>query len=58
MAETDFSIRSFKGGYDNNLNYLISCMRTGNQLIVDASVSIDQIKPFINKLSSLVVPAL
>ena len=49
MAETDFSIRSFKGGYDNNLNYLISCMRTGNQLIVDASVSMDQIKPFINK---------
>ena len=49
MAETDFSIRSFKGGYDSNLTYLVSCMRTGNQLLIDASVSIEQIKPFINK---------
>ncbi|MEC7799310.1 MAG: MBL fold metallo-hydrolase, partial [Candidatus Neomarinimicrobiota bacterium] len=49
MAETDFSIRSFKGGYDSNLTYLVSCMRTGNQLLIDASVSIEQINPFINK---------
>ena len=49
MAETDFSIRSFKGGYDNNLTYLASCLRTGNQFLVDASVQLNQIDGFINK---------
>jgi Zn-dependent hydrolases, including glyoxylases len=49
MAETDFSIRSFKGGYDDNLTYLTSCMRTGNQFLVDASVPLAQIDGFINK---------
>ena len=49
MAETDFSIRSFKGGYDDNLTYLASCMRTGNQFLVDASVPLAQIDGFINK---------
>ena len=49
MAETDFSIRSFKGGYDDNLTYLASCMRTGNQFLVDASVPLSQIDGFLNK---------
>ena len=47
MAETDYSIRSFKGGYDDNLTYLVTCMRTSNQFLVDASVSLEKIKPFI-----------
>ena len=49
MAETDFSIRSFKGGYDDNLTYLVSCMRTGNQILVDESIQLNQIDGFINK---------
>ena len=49
MAETDFSIRSFKGGYDDNLTYLASCIRTGNQFLVDASVPLSQIHNFLNK---------
>ena len=49
MAETDFSIRSFKGGYDDNLTYLASCMRTGNQFLVDASVPLSKIDGFLNK---------
>jgi len=49
MTESDYSVRSFKGGYDDNLTYLVSCLRTGNQFIVDASVPIEEIKPFINK---------
>ena len=49
MAETDFSIRSFKGGYDDNLTYLASCLRTGNQFLVDASIQLNQIDGFINK---------
>ncbi|MDP6339061.1 MAG: MBL fold metallo-hydrolase [Candidatus Marinimicrobia bacterium] len=49
MAETDFSIRSFKGGYDDNLTYLVTCMRTGNQFLVDAAVPLKQINPFVSK---------
>ena len=49
MGETDFSIRSFKGGYVDNLTYLASCMRTGNQFLVDASVPLSQIDSFLNK---------
>ncbi len=49
MAETDYSVRSFKGGYDNNLTYLVTCMRTGNQFLVDASVPLKQILPFVSK---------
>ena len=47
MAESDYSIRSFKGGYDDNLTYLVTCMRTGNQFLVDASVPLEKIKSFI-----------
>ena len=36
--ETDFSIRSFLGGYDKNFTYLITCSRTGTQAIVDAAI--------------------
>ena len=49
MIETDFSIRTFRGGYDNNFSYLISCMQTGMQFLVDAAISIEKIKPYINK---------
>ncbi len=49
MAETDYSVRSFKGGYDDNLTYLVSCMRTGNQFLVDAAIPLKQLKPFVNR---------
>ena len=45
---TDFSIRSFIGGYDKNITYLINCNRTGAQILVDASVELSQITPYIN----------
>ena len=45
---TDFSIRSFIGGYDKNITYLINCNRTGAQVLVDASVELSQISPYIN----------
>jgi len=45
--ETDFSIRSFKGGYDKNFTYLVTCFRTGTQIFIDASVNLSVIKPFI-----------
>lgn len=46
QIETDFSIRSFKGGYDDNFTYVVTCMRTGAQCIIDAAVPYEQIKPF------------
>ena len=49
MIETDFSIRTFRGGYDNNFSYLVSCMQTGMQFLIDAAISIEKIKPYINK---------
>lgn len=49
MPEKDYSLRSFRGGFDKNLTYLVSCLRTKNQFLVDASVPLRQIKPFINR---------
>ena len=53
--ETDFSIRSFKGGFDNNLSYLVSCLGTGNQLIVDAALPLKELRPFINRRGLIAV---
>ena len=38
--ETNFSIKCLKGGFDNNLSYVISCSHTGNQVLVDASIEL------------------
>ena len=45
--ETDFSIRSFLGGYDKNFTYLITCSRTGTQAIVDAAIGTSEIAQFL-----------
>ena len=45
--ETDFSIRTFLGGHDKNLTYLVTCNRTGTQVLVDAAIGIDGISDFI-----------
>ena len=45
--ETDFSIRSFLGGYDKNFTYLVTCNRTGSQAIVDAAISLDKISMYL-----------
>ena len=55
MAETDYSVRSFKGGYDDNLTYLVTCFHTGNQFLVDASVPLKQILPFVKKNGLIVL---
>tara|TARA_Y100001934_G_scaffold277903_2_gene377869 strand:+ start:277 stop:939 length:663 start_codon:yes stop_codon:yes gene_type:complete len=49
MSYSDYSIRSFTGGYDKNITYLVTCMRTSNQFLVDASVPLKKISPFINR---------
>ncbi|MEE8437607.1 MAG: MBL fold metallo-hydrolase [Candidatus Neomarinimicrobiota bacterium] len=47
MDPQDYSLQSFKGGYDNNLTYLVNCSRTREQFLVDAAVAPKEIKPFI-----------
>ena len=49
MSYSDYSIRSFSGGFDKNLTYLVTCMRTSNQFLVDASVPLKKISPFVNR---------
>ena len=55
MPETDYSVRSFKGGYDDNITYLVTCMRTRNQFLMDASVPLKQILPFVSKNGLIVL---
>tara|TARA_B100001996_G_C18661183_1_gene593160 strand:+ start:1142 stop:1804 length:663 start_codon:yes stop_codon:yes gene_type:complete len=45
---TDFSIRTLIGGYDNNFTYIITCNITRRQIIIDASVKWEMVKPYIN----------
>ena len=45
---TDFSIRSLLGGYDNNFTYIITCSRTGAQVLVDAAIEFNRVAPFIH----------
>ena len=45
--ETDFSIRSFLGGYDKNFTYLVTCNRTGTQAIVDAAIDTSEFNQFL-----------
>ena len=49
MSYSDYSIRSFTGGFDKNLTYLVTCMRTSNQFLVDASVPLKKISSFVNR---------
>ena len=45
LITTDFSIQTFKGGFDNNFSYLVTCIHTGIEIIIDASLKIDRLKP-------------
>ena len=44
---TDFSIRTFKGGFDNNLSYILTCMRNNHEIIIDPAIKPDIIIPFL-----------
>ena len=33
-----FSIQSFEGGYDKNFSYILTCLKTSETIIIDASV--------------------
>ena len=47
IPEKDFSIKYFIGGYDKNITYLINSYNSKSQIIVDASVNINLLLPYI-----------
>jgi len=47
MNHQDYSLKSFKGGWDNNLTYLVTCSQTRAQFLVDAAVAPEEIKDSI-----------
>ena len=52
---TDFSIQTFKGGFDDNLSYLVTCMRKGIEIIIDASLKLDRLKPFFKSNPAMIL---
>jgi len=54
MKQADFKIQSFKGGYDYNFTYMITCNKTQTQFLVDAAIPIQKIVPYVSKNISFV----
>ena len=54
MTNTDFSVQSFKGGFDNNFSYIVTCMRTGEEIIIDPAIELENIKPFFKSSPSAI----
>jgi len=48
LIRTDFSISTFKGGYDENFQYVLSCLRTDTHIAVDAALPLDRIESYLN----------
>ena len=44
---SNFSIQSFEGGYDKNCSYLLTCLKTMSSIIVDASLELSRLQPFL-----------
>ena len=44
---SDFAIKTFKGGFDNNFSYIITCLKTGYEIIIDAAINLDKLQPFL-----------
>ena len=55
LITTNFSIQTFKGGFDNNFSYLVTCMRTGIEIIIDASLKLDRLKPFFKSTPTMIL---
>ena len=50
---SDFSVQTFKGGFDNNFSYIITCLRTGYEIIIDAAIELDKLQPFLKSIPSV-----
>ena len=55
LITTDFSIQTFKGGFDKNLSYLVTCMRSGIEILIDASIELDRLKPFFKSYPVMIL---
>ena len=42
-------IKTFQGGFDDNLSYIISCDKTNRCALIDTSISSTQIVEYIDK---------
>jgi len=52
----DFSIQTFKGGFDKNFSYILTCLSTGSEIIIDAAIELNKLQPFLkSKPSALLV---
>ena len=49
---SDFSVQTFKGGFDNNFSYIITCLRTGYEIIIDAAIELNKLQPFLKSMPS------
>ena len=47
LNDSNYSIQSIIGGYDHNFCYVVTCFSSGIQIIIDPSVEIASIKPFL-----------
>ena len=54
MNNAEFMIQSFRGGYDNNFSYLVTCKNTQTQFLVDAAIPIQEIVPYVSKNISFI----
>ena len=52
IINSDFSIQTFKGGFDNNFSYIITCLRTGHEIIIDAALELNKLQPFLKSIPS------
>ena len=46
-TKPNFSIQSFEGGYDKNYSYLLTCLEAISSIVVDASLELSRLQPFI-----------
>ena len=46
----NFSIETFKGGFDNNFSYIITCLKTGYEIIIDAAIELVKLQPFLKSM--------
>lgn len=49
INNSNYSIQSVLGGYDNNFCYVLTCYASGIQVIIDPSVEFSSIKPFLKR---------
>jgi|TARA_B110000495_G_scaffold203963_1_gene231383 hypothetical protein len=56
IPSSNYSIKTFCGGYDQNYTYLITYSHTGTQILIDAEIGIKNIKPHIySKITAVLI---